>query len=956
MGPWGAEAPPSDYNGIGGFDEYAQPPPPWSQIRASEEYPSTDATLEGSDDGAPFTRTDEPPPPPDWPDAGGSDSWGAALRDYWNGPPVPVRSGGYGFGDGRYAGGYAGLKERDAELAASSSSDLDGLPNVKLRAHYQSQPLPRQPRNDRRIDARNESVAIKENAVTRSAGQVTRSAVVPESDSSAAKQDDVPRSSAVDNQKDPVVKNGISAGVALSTEKRIPGGGTQTDAVKVNASRPTTQGKPLPSGTEAGSGVVLSSPGAVPSDALLRPGAGAASLTMAQNRRSDEVFRFKAAEQKGASVGERQPRSSASSAYAQALDAAHEQTSGMGVLNSVLDILTRNKRAEIMKHQEVQREATRARRDQEVLERKRAKLEEATLVTRRLEMCLMAAARGQQSAQLNNTRLSFEADKTRRLIEARVKVDSARTRLARAQQQMEERERRVRAQEKEVSNGAAFVEAREKRLAQTTHAFGAKIGKLKQQIGRMRGHETQLETQRAILQRQVSAQDANIRDLRRQHTVCEEKLAAGLDEAPYRRHRGGPLRFRSIRRRVIGSRDWVVSAAAEARKHGLGQDSTGKHKGNKECRERSVRDRCATHMGCGSCTADVECGWCAGEQACIPGNTHAAADAGLCHVDSWHYLSCPQYDCSNYRDCKTCLADPNCSACSANNTFRCVNTHYTEMDRRFRRDRCPDEALVRGEPSAFRFLTLDVFGEDAYQTKDRGRLILEAVERARPHFAAFTGVRPWFVAQLLARPWASSYHLSEFGNGQTPSGLLIISTFPLRRTSYYEETQPGQFRAEDRAKVLAVHPDIPGHRNVAQQLVVAVTALPSESSPAQRASALDFVFSVLSLYQNVVLSGGFGFDAQAQPESEHIPPSFADLWETLHLRERGATWDPVTNAYAFRSDRDSLPARVDRILVGSTHWAPRSIEMIGRCDIDTGLCPSNHYGLLAEVSLFQSFC
>jgi hypothetical protein len=49
-----------------------------------------------------------------------------------------------------------------------------------------------------------------------------------------------------------------------------------------------------------------------------------------------------------------------------------------------------------------------------------------------------------------------------------------------------------------------------------------------------------------------------------------------------------------------------------------------------------------------------------------------------------------------------------------------------------------------------------------------------------------------FIELLVKEKWALNYHMSDFGSGHAPGGLLVLSKIPLESVSYYERTEPGQ--------------------------------------------------------------------------------------------------------------------------------------------------------------------
>jgi len=150
-----------------------------------------------------------------------------------------------------------------------------------------------------------------------------------------------------------------------------------------------------------------------------------------------------------------------------------------------------------------------------------------------------------------------------------------------------------------------------------------------------------------------------------------------------------------------------------------------------------------------------------------------------------------------------------------------------------------------------------------------------------------------------------------------------------------------------------------------------------------RIEGLDLLCGVLSNYHDVLLMGDFNFDDHALAESQHLCSNFVDLWPALNPQEPGYTWDPPTNAYAHFLDSISRPSRIDRMFLKSTHFLPRSMDLVGcsgwhvKCTdhennkpVSPSLLqlgadgeelahehfPSSHYALMAHASLFSPHC
>lgn len=243
-----------------------------------------------------------------------------------------------------------------------------------------------------------------------------------------------------------------------------------------------------------------------------------------------------------------------------------------------------------------------------------------------------------------------------------------------------------------------------------------------------------------------------------------------------------------------------------------------------------------------------------------------------------------------------------------------------------------------------RFMSYNIYGRDLRNCSARAKWIFKMIREGNADFVALQEVEDWFLEELAKERWALDYHISDFGSGHAPGGLLFMSKIPLESVSYYEKTDPGQIEVDQRARMLVVKPKM-GSRNLA----LATTTLDWRKSE-NRAASLDMIFSVLNKTNDVVLTGDFNFDADSQPETAHLNPAYSDVWTRLNHGQKGYTWDPDENAYARQSDPTSRASRIDRMFVHSGFWQPTKISKIG--------CPeaSPHYGLLAEFGIFSAYC
>jgi len=179
-----------------------------------------------------------------------------------------------------------------------------------------------------------------------------------------------------------------------------------------------------------------------------------------------------------------------------------------------------------------------------------------------------------------------------------------------------------------------------------------------------------------------------------------------------------------------------------------------------------------------------------------------------------------------------------------------------------------------------------------------------------------------------------------------PCGLYIISRVELKEISYIERVSPNQNLIDQRPRVLIATVNFFG-----RDVWVANTCL-DWADGTSRASALDFLFSTFSLFNEVVFMGDFNFDDGAEPESGHVPfcDGWVDTWKVLQPSAAGHTWDPNINSYAHDADPNSQPSRIDRIFLKSQAVVPTAMTMVGTSD------ESPHFGLLLTTDLSWSTC
>ena len=124
-----------------------------------------------------------------------------------------------------------------------------------------------------------------------------------------------------------------------------------------------------------------------------------------------------------------------------------------------------------------------------------------------------------------------------------------------------------------------------------------------------------------------------------------------------------------------------------------------------------------------------------------------------------------------------------------------------------------------------------------------------------------------------------------------------------------------------------------------EDLEVGVVHLESTASAGPtRALQLQTVFQQLQQPDSLLL-GDFNF-CSTSAENGQLPTEFADLWSTLHPDQGGWTLDGTKNKHL----RGGKQSRYDRMLLRSSRWQPRTIDL---CQSEA----SDHFGLVSQLEL-----
>lgn len=259
----------------------------------------------------------------------------------------------------------------------------------------------------------------------------------------------------------------------------------------------------------------------------------------------------------------------------------------------------------------------------------------------------------------------------------------------------------------------------------------------------------------------------------------------------------------------------------------------------------------------------------------------------------------------------------------------------------------PKPAQPSPMPETISLLTLNLC-IDPVNVPERIPALRKLLAEHHADIIALQEVATPFAEALAREKWAKGvYDVTRMDEKPTSvRGLFLMTRFPIKKMNF--KVLPSM---QERGAMVA-YLDVRG-----RTLAVGTVHLESflEDGP-RRAVQLDQTFPMLDEGDDGVLLGDFNF-GEGEPESEHLDKRFADVWRALRADDPGFTWDPVKSPFA---KRQSLPKegqrRIDRILVRSERWKPKSIEILGNAPIDDEhpeLFPSDHFALRAELEWKQ---
>jgi endonuclease/exonuclease/phosphatase family metal-dependent hydrolase len=247
-------------------------------------------------------------------------------------------------------------------------------------------------------------------------------------------------------------------------------------------------------------------------------------------------------------------------------------------------------------------------------------------------------------------------------------------------------------------------------------------------------------------------------------------------------------------------------------------------------------------------------------------------------------------------------------------------------------------------PRTLTFVTYNVLA-DPVRTADRIPPLFALLRNADADVIALQEAAGWFLKDLMKQDWVrENYQVkARKDDPVNPGGQFILSRVPILDVGW--KTLPGT----QRRTVLTATLDVGGRR-----MIVATTHMESrlEDGPV-RAKQLDAIFPLLRNADDAIFLGDFNFGDGEEPDTSHLDKAFIDLWLTLKHGMPGFTWNIETSDMARKG---SFPGeksrRIDRILLRSALWQPKSIRIIGDQPVKPGdktLFPSDHFGLVGTI-------
>lgn len=238
-------------------------------------------------------------------------------------------------------------------------------------------------------------------------------------------------------------------------------------------------------------------------------------------------------------------------------------------------------------------------------------------------------------------------------------------------------------------------------------------------------------------------------------------------------------------------------------------------------------------------------------------------------------------------------------------------------------------------------LLFDRYDAEILRSDERWQDALDRLAVENAQVIALCEVVPGMYTRILAQPWVRSYAVSHAPATPhlAPFGQVILSKLPMSGAHIIE--------LASRRKAIAVTLEA-GDRTLGV-VAIHLSSDKSDDAVARREAQLGGVLAHLAATPRDAWIIAGDFNASPETFAPRLAAARAiDAWEVVRPSEPGFTFDAVANTLAAATSSTGRSTRLDRIL--TIDLAATATRLIGTEPGRTGHPPSDHYGVLAELS------